>query len=257
MSSCLAITSMSRDRPPSEAGGACCAVAGAAAHTVGEGNGKEGGHAPRSRANRVGHRVPLDIRNAQQGCCVGQSVEEDSGRWRGAGLEQDVGDGRGIDRRQPAPTERRMFRWVCHEEIDRYGTVVAEREADLAIVIGQRRHGRGGRSRDGRDSPSRAYMKRSWVIMPGEQNSLEQDRECADERASSAPPLPSATGPNPYGKAHPHLDPMSPAGIRLTRRSGRVRAMIYYNVGELRTPFLETRSGLILKEVWSYPKRTG
>jgi hypothetical protein len=66
-------------------------------------------------------------------------------------------------------------------------------------------------------------MKGSWVIMPGEQNSLEQDRECAgecaDERAASAPALPSATSPNTYGEAHPHLDPVSPAGIRRTRPS--------------------------------------
>jgi hypothetical protein len=53
-------------------------------------------------------------------------------------------------------------------------------------------------------------MKRSWVMMPGEQNRLEQDRECTDERAASAPPLSSATEPNPYGEAHPHFDPMRP-----------------------------------------------
>jgi hypothetical protein len=53
-------------------------------------------------------------------------------------------------------------------------------------------------------------MKGSCVMVPSEQNSLEQDRECADERAASAPPLSSATKPNPYGEAHPHLDPMCP-----------------------------------------------
>lgn len=47
-------------------------------------------------------------------------------------------------------------------------------------------------------------------MMPGEQNSLEQDRERADERAASAPPLPSALKPNAYREAHPHLDPVSP-----------------------------------------------
>jgi hypothetical protein len=46
-------------------------------------------------------------------------------------------------------------------------------------------------------------------MMPGEQNSLQKDRECADERAGSAP-LSSATEPNPYGKAHPHFEPMCP-----------------------------------------------
>jgi hypothetical protein len=99
---------------------------------------------------------------------------------------------------------RRVFRWVCREEVDRYGTVMAEREADLAIVIGQCGGDRGGWRHQGRDDPSRLSMKGSWVMMPAEQNSLEQDRECAAERAS-APPLPSATEPNPYEEAHPHL----------------------------------------------------
>jgi hypothetical protein len=54
-------------------------------------------------------------------------------------------------------------------------------------------------------------------MVPGEQNSLKQDCKCADERAGSALPLPSATEPNPYGEAHPHPDPVSPASIRRTR----------------------------------------
>src|ERR1700719_4040615 len=53
-------------------------------------------------------------------------------------------------------------------------------------------------------------MKGGCVMMRGEQNSLEEDREGADERATSAPPLSSATEPNPHGEAHPHLDPMCP-----------------------------------------------
>jgi hypothetical protein len=69
---------------------------------------------------------------------------------------------------------------VCQKEVDRDGTVVAQREADLAIVIGQCRHDRGGRCRQGRGSPSRARVKSGWVMVPGEQNGLEEDRECAD-----------------------------------------------------------------------------
>ena len=63
-------------------------------------------------------------------------------------------------------------------------------------------------------------------MMPGEQKSLEQDRERADERAGSAPPVPSALEPNPYGEGHPHLDLSAPACIRRTRRSERVHATI-------------------------------
>jgi hypothetical protein len=103
-----------------------------------------------------------------------------------------------------------VYRRVCHEKLDRYGTVVAEREADLAIVIGQCRHDRGDRRDQGRDGPGRPYMKGSWVMMPGAQNGLEKDRKCADERTASAPFLSSATEPNPYGEAHPHFDPMCP-----------------------------------------------
>ncbi len=51
-------------------------------------------------------------------------------------------------------------------------------------------------------------------MMPGKHNSLEQDRKCAEERATSAPPLSGATEPNSCGEVHPHLDPVSPASIR-------------------------------------------
>jgi hypothetical protein len=69
-------------------------------------------------------------------------------------------------------------------------------------------------------------MKGSWMVMPGKQNRLKQDRECADERAASTPPLSSATEPNPYGEAHPHFDLSAPACIRRTQRTERVRATI-------------------------------
>jgi len=35
-----------------------------------EGSDKDGGHATRPRANRVGHWIPLNLRGAQQGCCA-------------------------------------------------------------------------------------------------------------------------------------------------------------------------------------------
>jgi hypothetical protein len=69
-------------------------------------------------------------------------------------------------------------------------------------------------------------MKGSCVMMPREQNSLEQDREYADERTASAPPLSSASEPNPYREAHPHLDLSTPAYISRARRSERVRATV-------------------------------
>jgi hypothetical protein len=63
-------------------------------------------------------------------------------------------------------------------------------------------------------------------MMPGAQNGLEQDRECADERARSAPPLSSAPEPNPYGEAHPHLNSVCPPPLSADVRSERVPATI-------------------------------
>jgi hypothetical protein len=103
-----------------------------------------------------------------------------------------------------------MFRWLCHQDVDWNGAVVADREADFAIVIGQCRRGRGDRCRQCRAGPVSLYVKGSWVMMPAAQNGLQQDRKCADERAASVPLLSSATEPNPYGEAHPHFDPMCP-----------------------------------------------
>jgi hypothetical protein len=88
-------------------------------------------------------------------------------------LKEDVGDGRCFDSRQSAPTQRRGFRWVCHQNVDRNGAVVAEREADVAIVIGQCRRDRGGRCHQDRNGAGSPYMKGSCVMMPSEQNRLE------------------------------------------------------------------------------------
>lgn len=130
--------------------------------------------------------------------------------------------------------------------------MVADREADFAIVIGQCRHDRIGRCHQGRDDPRRPYMEVSWVMMPGEQNSLEQDRECADERAPSGPPLSSASEPNPHGEAHPHLDLCAPPLYAERSESERVRATIRYSITLWRNCEPLSRD-----EIWSYPKRTG
>jgi len=41
-------------------------------------------------------------------------------------------------------------------------------------------------------------------MMPGEQNSLEEDRENTGERAGPALHSPCPTGPTPVKEAHPH-----------------------------------------------------
>jgi hypothetical protein len=64
-----------------------------------------------------------------------------------------------------------------YNEIDRGGAVMAEREADLAIVVRQdRRRGTGWRG--GRQGGRRAARrKRKRVVMPTEQHRLQEDRE--------------------------------------------------------------------------------
>ena len=83
-------------------------------------------------------------------------------------------------------------------------------------------------------------------MVPGGQNGLEEDRECADQRKGSPPPLPSATEPNPDGEVHPHLDLYSPpvsAGRSGQEASGRRYSITV--MGNLRTPFSRKR-GVVL-----------
>jgi hypothetical protein len=74
--------------------------------------------------------------------------------------------------------------------------MVAEREADLAIVVVHGRYGRGDRHRQNGDGRSGAQVKRRRVMMPGEQDSLDEDRENASERDGPALPPPRLADTN-------------------------------------------------------------
>src|SRR5215831_4124039 len=99
---------------------------------------------------------------------------------------------------------RCLFGRARREELYWYRPIVAEREADLAVVLVRGRHNRGGRSRQYGDGRSGPRVKGRCVMMPGEQNSLEEDRENTGERAGPALRSPCPTGPTPVKEAHPH-----------------------------------------------------
>ena len=71
------------------------------------------------------------------------------------------------------------------DEIDRRGAVMAERKADLAIVVRQDRR-RVAACRSGReDYRIAARRKPKRVMMPSEQCRLQEDRKNAEERRSA------------------------------------------------------------------------
>jgi len=66
--------------------------------------------------------------------------------------------------------------------------MVAEREADLAIVVVRSWHCRGGRRRQNGDAEGGVLAKGNcMMMMPAEQDSLDQDRERARQGSNPAP----------------------------------------------------------------------
>ena len=97
----------------------------------------------------------------------------------------------------------------CREEVDGSGAVMAEREADLAIVV---RHSR-GRGRLGAPPNSRRAprRKRKQVVVPGEQRGLQQDRKNAKKRRpATRSRRPRLAGPDPCGEAQTHVSSNAP-----------------------------------------------
>src|SRR6516165_9828277 len=90
ISSCLATTSRSSDRPPS-GGGVSCAPTGKEERYKDKWQGNKG--APRKRADRVAHRVPLRIRGAPRAVprLSVNCLEATSGPRRCAGAEKEIG----------------------------------------------------------------------------------------------------------------------------------------------------------------------
>ena len=120
-------------------------------------------------------------------------VEEASGHGWCAGPKKEVARERRGDRCQSGLMQPGLVGRARCEEIYRDRAMVAEREANLAIVIVRGRHCRGGRRRQNGDAEGGVLAKGNCMMMPAEQDSLDQDRERARQRNNPAPYLSSPT----------------------------------------------------------------
>ena len=114
-------------------------------------------------------------------------VEEASGHGWCAGLEREIRRERRVDRHQSGLMQPCLVGQARCEEIYRDRAMVAEREANLAIVVVRGRHCRGGRRRQNGDAEGGVLAKGNCMMMPAEQDSLDQDRERARQRSNPAP----------------------------------------------------------------------
>jgi hypothetical protein len=113
-------------------------------------------------------------------------VEEASGQGWCAGLEREIRRERRVDRRQSGLMQPRLVGRARCKEIYRDGAMVAEREANLTFVVVCVRHGRRGRRRE-EEAEGRVLAKGNFMMMPAEEDSLDQDRERASQRGNPAP----------------------------------------------------------------------
>ena len=116
------------------------------------------------------------------GCCGGRSVRgATQASGRGAGSEEDIGRS---ERCRPPPAGSEAAAPVLGGLAAKRSTGTApwwlsakqiwqswSADAGMTGEVGRRQS---------RWRPQQAYVKRGWVMMPGEQNGLEEDRECAD-----------------------------------------------------------------------------
>ena len=120
-------------------------------------------------------------------------VEEASGHGWCAGLEREIRRERRVERHQSGLMQPRLVGRARCEEIYRDRAMVAERETNLAIVVVRGRHCRGGRRRQNGDAEGGVLAKGNCMMMPAEQDSLDQDRERARQRSNPAPYVSSPT----------------------------------------------------------------
>jgi hypothetical protein len=118
-------------------------------------------------------------------------------------MEKKIGRNGSEDRRDRCRGRRHLDGPRRCEEIDRGSAVMAEREADRAIVVGQSRSFVAG-GRQGGWRPPRGERKR--VVVPGEQHRLEEHRKNAKKCGPAArPQQPRPIRPNPCGEARMHV----------------------------------------------------
>jgi len=112
---------------------------------------------------------------------LGQMDKPTSGARRCAGTEKKIGRAGSSDCAERCRAQRRVSGRGCRNEVDGSSAVMAEREADLAIVVSPSgsfvARCRGRRQESGRAGG------REWkrVVVPGEQGCLEQDCKNAQE----------------------------------------------------------------------------
>ena len=249
MSSCLAMTSRSSDRPPSGGGGVCCAVAGPAANDVARARERTGGtrRAPAQTGLAIGFLLMFGVRSKVLRQV--SRVEAASGHGRCAGLEEEIRRERRVDRRQSGLMQRRLVGRARREEIDRDGAMVAEREADLAIVVVRGRHRRGGRRRQNGDADGGVLAKRelhddaSRTGQPGPGS-----RRCPVSAATRRPIRSIATDQD-HRRAAPRTRYYVPRTVRrIRRRIDRTDNGPHSRTGSA-NPFPQN-------EIWSYPEST-
>lgn len=100
--------------------------------------------------------------------------------------------------------QRYLFGWSCREKIDWDDAMVAEGEADLAIVVRRCRQLR-PRLRHG-DGWGTSRGKRQRVMVPGKQHRLEKDRKAPGSRGDPARRVPWLADPIPREEAQLHGD---------------------------------------------------
>ena len=120
-------------------------------------------------------------------------MEEASGHGWCAGPKKEVARERRGDRCQSGLMQPGLVGRARCEEIYRDRAMVAEREANLAIVIVRGRHCRGGRRRQNGDAEGRVLAKGNCMMMPAEEDGLNQNGERARQRNNPAPYLSSPT----------------------------------------------------------------
>jgi hypothetical protein len=245
MSSCLATTLRSSDTPPSGlgvapvVGGVVCVTAGVGVSAAGVGvSCAVAAPAVRSAAANDSivdtHRVPARIGFVIEFLARWRAtaMPRRSVRWmkptlsarRGPGTKEDVRRKRrpnSLVRRKPQrfrPGPGRRY------EIDRGGAVMTECKTDRTIVVGEDRR-RVAVVRAGREDGRRASRGKRWrVVVPTEEERLEEDRKSAKQRDPAARSRqPRSIGPNPRGRARMHVRPLvsavSPLVSAVSRRS--------------------------------------
>jgi hypothetical protein len=150
-------------------------------------------------------------------------IEAASGHGWCAGPKKEVARERRVDRHQSGLMQPCLVRQARREEIYRDRAIVAEREANLTIVVVGGRHGRGGRRRQD-EAEGGVLAKGNFMMMPAEEDSLDQDRERARQRGNPAP-CPSSPTDQDHRRAAPRISILhapAPAAEFGTR-------LIYYN----------------------------